>query len=98
MALMALLLLGTLSKDLLETALGRQGIEVLSLYLVSVQKRTNSQRILKAAKSNSSCSYIPQTPVVRIFDSLSVEQKLYSCGGLVLLSFLLLIIARFSFR
>lgn len=32
---MALLLLGTLSKELLELALGRDGMETLSLYLVS---------------------------------------------------------------
>uniref|UniRef100_A0A665TWD0 Uncharacterized LOC115047801 n=1 Tax=Echeneis naucrates TaxID=173247 RepID=A0A665TWD0_ECHNA len=52
MALMALLVLGSLSKELLEMALGNEG----------------------------------------------KEQQLYGCGGLVLLSFLLLLIARFSFR
>ncbi|KAG8007097.1 hypothetical protein GBF38_023242 [Nibea albiflora] len=67
MALMALLVLGSLSKELLEMALGHEGTDTLSLYLV-------------------------------IFDSLSVEQRFYGCGLLVLLSFLLLIIARFSFR
>lgn len=36
MALLAVLLLGTLSKELLEVALGRQGIDALSLYLVRV--------------------------------------------------------------
>ncbi|XP_072225428.1 uncharacterized protein [Leuresthes tenuis] len=71
LALLALLVLGALSKDLLEVALGHQGTEALSLYL---------------------------KPIVRVFDSLSGEQQLYSCAGLVLLSFLLLIIARFSFR
>uniref|UniRef100_A0A7N6AWR9 Dynamin N-terminal domain-containing protein n=1 Tax=Anabas testudineus TaxID=64144 RepID=A0A7N6AWR9_ANATE len=71
MALLALLVLGTVSKDLLEMALGRQGLEALSLYLM---------------------------PVVKLFDSLSAEQQLYAGGGLVLLSFLLLLIARFSFR
>ncbi|XP_038552900.1 uncharacterized protein si:ch211-11k18.4 [Micropterus salmoides] len=71
LALMALLVLGTLSQELLDMALGRQGTETLSLYLA---------------------------PIVKIFDSLSVEQRLYGCGGLVLFSFLLLIIARFSFR
>ncbi|XP_005807067.1 uncharacterized protein LOC102237547 [Xiphophorus maculatus] len=71
LALLALLALGTLSKELLDMALGQQGREALSLYL---------------------------TPVVKIFDSLSGEQRLYCCGGLVLLSFLLLIIARFAFR
>lgn len=70
MALMALLVLGLLSQELLEAAMGREGKEMLSLYLA---------------------------PVVRVLESLSVEQQLYSCGGLVLLSFLLLIIARFSF-
>ncbi|XP_075993090.1 uncharacterized protein LOC142987981 [Genypterus blacodes] len=71
LALMVLLLLGTLSRELLDMALGSQGTEALSLYL---------------------------SPVVQVFESLSVEQRLYGCGGLVLLSFLLLIIARFSFR
>nr|XP_033499885.1 uncharacterized protein si:ch211-11k18.4 [Epinephelus lanceolatus] len=70
MALMALLVLGLLSQELLEAAIGREGKEMLSLYLA---------------------------PVVRVLESLSVEQQLYGCGGLVLLSFLLLIIARFSF-
>uniref|UniRef100_A0A8D0CQ93 Si:ch211-11k18.4 n=1 Tax=Sander lucioperca TaxID=283035 RepID=A0A8D0CQ93_SANLU len=71
LALMALLVLGVLSKELLEVALGREGTETLSLYL---------------------------TPAVTMFESLSMEQQLYGCGGMVLLSFLLLIIARFSFR
>uniref|UniRef100_A0A8C2WXT4 Si:ch211-11k18.4 n=1 Tax=Cyclopterus lumpus TaxID=8103 RepID=A0A8C2WXT4_CYCLU len=71
LALMALLVLGILSQEVLEVALGREGTETLSLYL---------------------------TPMVKVFDSLSVEQQLYGCGGMVLLSFLLLIIARFSFR
>ncbi|XP_054463758.1 uncharacterized protein si:ch211-11k18.4 [Anoplopoma fimbria] len=71
LALMALLVLGILSQELLEVALGREGTETLSLYL---------------------------SPVVKVLESLSVEQQLYGCGGMVLLSFLLLIIARFSFR
>lgn len=70
MALMALLVLGIISQELLEAVLGPKGTETLSLYL---------------------------SPIVRVLDSFSVEQQLYSCGGLVLLSFLLLIIARFSF-
>lgn len=37
MALMALLVLGLLSQELLEAAMGREGREMLSLYLVSVQ-------------------------------------------------------------
>ena len=35
LALLALLVLGTLSRELLEMALGPQGTEALSLYLVS---------------------------------------------------------------
>ncbi|XP_061893307.1 uncharacterized protein si:ch211-11k18.4 [Entelurus aequoreus] len=70
-ALLSILLLGTLSQEVLEMAVGRQGIEVLSLYLV---------------------------PVVRIFESMSGEQQLYGCGGMVFASFILLLIARFSFR
>lgn len=49
-------------------------------------------------RSHCSSCLNPQSPVVKVFDSLSVEQQLYSCGGLVLLSFLLLLIARFSFK
>ena len=36
LALLALLVLGSLSRELLEMALGPQGTEALSLYLVSV--------------------------------------------------------------
>ncbi|KAM9780480.1 uncharacterized protein ACB057_016566 [Neosynchiropus ocellatus] len=71
LALMALLLLGTLSREALEVALGPHGTQALSLYLM---------------------------PVVRLSDSLSARQQLYVCGGLVLLSFLLLLVPRFSFR
>ncbi|XP_034449954.1 uncharacterized protein si:ch211-11k18.4 [Hippoglossus hippoglossus] len=71
MALMALLVLGILSKELLDVALGHEGTQALSLYL---------------------------NPIVKIFESLSMEQQLYSCGGLIILSFLLLIVARYSFR
>lgn len=39
-----------------------------------------------------------QAPVVKASESLSVEAQLYVCGGLVLLSFILLILARFSSR
>ncbi|KAM6966244.1 uncharacterized protein LKV04_018735 [Tautogolabrus adspersus] len=71
LALMALVVLGSVSKELLEMVLGSQGTETLSLYL---------------------------SPVVKVFESFSAEQQLYGVGGLVFLSFLLLIIARFSFR
>lgn len=71
LALLALLVLGTLSREALELVLGPQGTEALSLYLM---------------------------PVVRLCDSLTAQQQLYVCGGLVLLSFLLLLIPRFSFR
>lgn len=37
LALMALLILGSVSRELLEMALGHEGTEALSLYLVSVQ-------------------------------------------------------------
>uniref|UniRef100_A0A3P9M7H1 Uncharacterized LOC101160240 n=1 Tax=Oryzias latipes TaxID=8090 RepID=A0A3P9M7H1_ORYLA len=71
LALLAFLVLGTMSKELLEVALGREGTETLSLYV---------------------------TPVLRVTDSMSGEQQLYVCSGLILLSFLLLIISRFFFR
>ncbi|XP_036408435.1 uncharacterized protein si:ch211-11k18.4 [Megalops cyprinoides] len=69
--LLAFLVLGSLSKEMLEMLLGVEGREALSLYL---------------------------TPVVRAIDSLSSQNQLYCCGGLVLLSFILLILARLSFR
>ncbi|XP_037112922.1 uncharacterized protein si:ch211-11k18.4 [Syngnathus acus] len=71
MTLLAVLLLGTLSKEVLEIALGSKGIEALSLYLV---------------------------PAVHLFEAMPREQQIYGCGGMVLASFLLLIISRFSFR
>ncbi|TRY59866.1 hypothetical protein DNTS_035278 [Danionella cerebrum] len=37
-------------------------------------------------------------PAVKAFESLSVDAQLYSCGGLVFLSFIFLLLARFSFR
>uniref|UniRef100_A0A3Q3X347 Dynamin N-terminal domain-containing protein n=1 Tax=Mola mola TaxID=94237 RepID=A0A3Q3X347_MOLML len=64
-ALMALLVLGAASQELLELVLGRQGTDMLSLYLVSFNLST----------------------VI-----------LNGCIGLVLLSFILLIVAHFSFR
>uniref|UniRef100_A0A8C1ESJ3 Si:ch211-11k18.4 n=1 Tax=Cyprinus carpio carpio TaxID=630221 RepID=A0A8C1ESJ3_CYPCA len=69
--LLATLVLGSLSKDVLVLMLGDSGIEALTLYVV---------------------------PAVKAFESLSAEVQLYSCAGLVLLSFIFLLIARFSFR
>ncbi|KAL0993639.1 hypothetical protein UPYG_G00110950 [Umbra pygmaea] len=69
--LMAALVLGSLSREMLELALGNHGTDALSLYL---------------------------TPVVKVFESMTVEHQLYSCGGLVFLSFILLLLARFTFR
>lgn len=98
-ALMALLVLGALSQELLELALGRDGTQMLSLYLVSVYRLLAiGQCVHKAVRCKCRVSSHHQTPVVQVFDSLSASQQLYSCVGLVLLSFLLLIIARFSFR
>lgn len=69
--LLVVLVLGSLSKDILVLMLGDSGTEALSLYVA---------------------------PAVKAFESLSVEVQLYSCAGLVLLSFILLLLARFSFR
>ncbi|XP_030649489.1 uncharacterized protein si:ch211-11k18.4 [Chanos chanos] len=69
--LLALLVLGSLSREMLELALGKNGTETLSLYL---------------------------SPVEKMINSLSVDVQLYGCGALVLLSFILLILARFCFR
>ncbi|KAI4891696.1 hypothetical protein NFI96_033335 [Prochilodus magdalenae] len=65
------LVLGSLSKEMLDLVLGAHGTETLSLYLA---------------------------PVVRVFESMSGEVQLYICGGLVFLSFILLILSRFSSR
>ncbi|KAG1967705.1 EH domain-containing protein [Pimephales promelas] len=69
--LLVALVLGSLSRELLELMLGDKGTEALSLYVA---------------------------PAVKVFESLSVEVQLYSCAGLVLLSFIFLLLARFSFR
>ncbi|KAJ8402616.1 hypothetical protein AAFF_G00366990 [Aldrovandia affinis] len=69
--LLALLILGSLSREVLELTLGEDSTEALSLYLA---------------------------PVVRLFDSIPIQQQLYCCGGLVFLSFILLLLARLSFR
>ncbi|XP_051988473.1 uncharacterized protein si:ch211-11k18.4 [Xyrauchen texanus] len=69
--LLAALMLGSLSREVLELMLGDNGTEALSLYVA---------------------------PAVKVFESLTVEVQLYSCVGLVLLSFILLLLARFSFR
>ncbi|CAJ1076901.1 uncharacterized protein si:ch211-11k18.4 [Xyrichtys novacula] len=71
LALMAFLVLGSLSRELMEMAVGPQGTEALSVYMA---------------------------PAAKVFDSLSVEQQLYSCAGLVFLSFLLLLVSHFCFR
>uniref|UniRef100_A0A674PPR1 Si:ch211-11k18.4 n=1 Tax=Takifugu rubripes TaxID=31033 RepID=A0A674PPR1_TAKRU len=71
LAMLALLVLGAASQELLEVVLGPEGTEALSLYLA---------------------------PLVKALDSLSGTQQLYACGLLFLLSLLLLIVARFSFR
>lgn len=39
-----------------------------------------------------------QAPAVKAFESLSGQVQLYSCAALVLLSFIFLLLARFSFR
>ncbi|KAK2916209.1 hypothetical protein QQF64_024681 [Cirrhinus molitorella] len=69
--LLVTLVLGSLSKDILELMLGNSGIEALTLYVV---------------------------PAVKAFETLSGEVQLYSCVGLVLLSFIFILLARFSFR
>ncbi|XP_051744360.1 uncharacterized protein si:ch211-11k18.4 [Ctenopharyngodon idella] len=71
LVLLVILVLGSLSREVLELMLGNNGTEALSLYVA---------------------------PAVKAFESLSVEVQLYSCAGLVLLSFIFLLLARFSFR
>ncbi|XP_065135545.1 uncharacterized protein [Paramisgurnus dabryanus] len=69
--LLVILVLGTLSKEMLVLMLGDTGTEALSLYVA---------------------------PAVKAFESLSIEVQLYSCAGLVVLSFIFLLLARLSFR
>ncbi|XP_067285010.1 uncharacterized protein si:ch211-11k18.4 [Pseudorasbora parva] len=69
--LLVALVLGSLSREVLDLMLGNKGTEALSLYVA---------------------------PAVKAFETLSVEVQLYSCAGLVLLSFIFLLLARFSFR
>ncbi|KAK9977558.1 hypothetical protein ABG768_019365 [Culter alburnus] len=69
--LLIILVLGSLSRDVVVLMLGNNGTEALSLYVA---------------------------PAVKAFESLSVEVQLYSCAGLVLLSFIFLLLSRFSFR
>ncbi|KAL6476722.1 hypothetical protein MHYP_G00152210 [Metynnis hypsauchen] len=69
--MLAALVLGSLSKEMLDLVIGADGTKALSIYLA---------------------------PVVRAFESVSGEMQLYICGGLVLLSFILLILSRFSSR
>lgn len=69
--MLAFLVLGSLSKEVLDMTLGPNGTEALSLYL---------------------------SPVVRAFESVPVQHQLYCSGGLVLLSFILLLLARLFFR
>uniref|UniRef100_A0A8C6KBW4 Si:ch211-11k18.4 n=1 Tax=Nothobranchius furzeri TaxID=105023 RepID=A0A8C6KBW4_NOTFU len=49
LALLALLVLGSMSQELLEMALGHQGTEALSLYLVSVQVGASSIVVLRSS-------------------------------------------------
>lgn len=65
------LVLGSMSKEMLDLVLGADGTVALSQYLA---------------------------PVLRAFESVSGEMQLYICGGLVFLSFILLILSRFSSR
>ncbi|XP_062840806.1 uncharacterized protein si:ch211-11k18.4 [Trichomycterus rosablanca] len=69
--LLFVLVLGSLSREVLELALGAEGLDTLALYM---------------------------TPVLVALESVSVEVKLYICGGLVLLSFIILLLARLSAR
>ncbi|KAG5831973.1 hypothetical protein ANANG_G00286170 [Anguilla anguilla] len=69
--MLAFLVLGSLSKEVLDMTLGPNGTEALSLYL---------------------------SPVVKAFESVPVQHQLYCSGGLVLLSFILLLLARLFFR
>ncbi|XP_076851779.1 uncharacterized protein LOC143503438 [Brachyhypopomus gauderio] len=65
------LLIGSLSREMLDQVLGTHGTDTLKLYLF---------------------------PVVSVFQSMSGEVQLYIFCGLVLLSFILLILARFFSR
>lgn len=97
--LLVTLVLGSLSKDVLVLLLGDSGIEALTLYVVSMYVYAFVCVCVGfTVDTDVRVGLCVQVPAVKAFESLSAEVQLYSCAGLVLLSFIFLLIARFSFR
>ncbi|MBN3307663.1 uncharacterized protein LOC136767852 [Amia ocellicauda] len=74
---------------------------VLPLLLLSVLALGSLSRELlelTLGENNTDTLALYMGPVDKVVNSLSVQSQLYCCGGLVLLSFLLLLLARLSFR
>ncbi|XP_016134868.1 uncharacterized protein [Sinocyclocheilus grahami] len=80
--------------------LGMLGFTVPLLLLVTLVLGSLSKDLLVLILGDSGIEALTLyvVPAVKAFESLSGEVQLYSCAGLVLLSFVLILLARFSFR
>ncbi|XP_052408158.1 uncharacterized protein LOC127953219 [Carassius gibelio] len=80
--------------------LGMLGFTVPLLLLVTLLLGSLSKDVLVLMLGNSGTEALTLyvVPAVKAFESLSAEVQLYSCAGLVLLSFCFILIARFAFR
>ncbi|XP_016339624.1 uncharacterized protein LOC107687000 [Sinocyclocheilus anshuiensis] len=80
--------------------LGMLGFTVPLLLLVTLVLGSLSKDLLVLMLGDSGIEALTLyvVPAVKAFESLSGEVQLYSCAGLVLLSFVLILLARFSFR
>ncbi|XP_043091737.1 uncharacterized protein si:ch211-11k18.4 [Puntigrus tetrazona] len=80
--------------------LGMLGFTVPLLLLVTLVLGSLSKDVLvlMLGKSGIEALTLYVVPAVKAFESLSAEVQLYSCAGLVLLSFIFILLSRFSFR
>uniref|UniRef100_A0A672RV16 Uncharacterized LOC107567764 n=1 Tax=Sinocyclocheilus grahami TaxID=75366 RepID=A0A672RV16_SINGR len=79
--------------------LGMLGFTMPLLLLVTLVLGSLSKDVLVLMLGNSGIEALTLyvVPAVKAFESLSAEVQLYSCAGLVLLSFIFILLARFSF-
>ncbi|XP_023661167.1 uncharacterized protein [Paramormyrops kingsleyae] len=98
LSLLMLLLLGSLSRETVELTLGKEGTEALSMYLLFCPGLVTS--LICPSRSFCVRYYFLsfELPVLWVLDSFSVQQQFYFCSSLVLLSFILLLLARSAFR
>uniref|UniRef100_A0A9R1SR68 Si:ch211-11k18.4 n=2 Tax=Cyprinus carpio TaxID=7962 RepID=A0A9R1SR68_CYPCA len=80
--------------------LGMLGFTVPLLLLVTLVLGSLSKDVLVLLLGDSGIEALTLyvVPAVKAFESLSAEVQLYSCAALVLLSFVFILLARFSFR